>query len=304
MWFPPSRREIEQMQQAMLGRLQQIEQTVVEQQRQARAEWTDQMQKLEQTVGQHLEQQRSMSSDLAQWRAEWTGKMEALEHMLARERTQWRTDLAGQLQTVEKRLVQERAQTQERIAPALEALEQTITRQIQQIPAPVDLTPLRTEVANRVKASEQTVVKELHALRLPPQLSQLAQGLEQVQQSLGNLALASQSVLVLTRLANIQEQLDLVSSVVAELSATAPSGASKPIGDLVRARIALAVAAITNLGNEYANWLEQQYQYQQETQQVLAKAQQRVSVSMEHVFPGQEEPASEESSSPEPISPT
>lgn len=146
----------------------------------------------------------------------------------------------------------------------------------------------KQDVHQEVDQLRQTLLTEIQQLRvpapvIPPDLYHVSGKLDALQQQVQMLVNAQTPLLA--RLDDLQQQIKVIESLVSQISAITPSGEQKPIHDAIRARITSALAAINDLGNVHADWLEQHRVSHDEVQAIIAELQQKHQASAHHVFP-------------------
>ena len=147
----------------------------------------------------------------------------------------------------------------------IQTLEQNLVREIQQLQVSQEISQLHAEFTRRMQELEQILAREMKRLIVPSELFQIPGKIEQ-----------------------LRKQVEDLTALVSQISSVQANGEQKPINRLIDARIKAALAAINELGDDHANWLEQQQTSLQEMQPVIEELQKRHKASVAHIFPPEE----------------
>lgn len=130
----------------------------------------------------------------------------------------------------------------------------------------------KDDVRKEIEAAQQSLLTQLRQYLQPPAP-----------------VVPTQDHLMHHKLDRLQQQIDELAKIVNQTMPTTPTGELKPIHERLEVYLMSATAALDQLKQEHAIWLEEQQQRLQAMQPTLEALSKQHEESMHHIFPKKEE---------------
>jgi hypothetical protein len=132
----------------------------------------------------------------------------------------------------------------------------------------------KEDVRKEIQSSQQALVTELRQYLQPPTPTA-----------------APQDTLMHMKLDRLYQQIEELAKIVNQTMPTTPDGSLKPVHERIEVYLQSATAALDQLKQEHATWLQEQQQRLQAMQPTLEALQKQHAESVHHIFPSKEHPA-------------